>query len=123
MLQEVKNKYYQPDISELYVGYECECNPQPKSNPNLWRLFTIDNSEFLKRIIEYPESAKTKYLDSDDIVSLGFEETTLSEYKKGDLYIVLYSDNKILIQNEGETVYYGACKSKNELKKILEWIK
>jgi hypothetical protein len=86
-------------------------------------LFTIDNSEFLKRIIEYPESAKTKYLDSDDIVSLGFEETTLSKYKKGDLYIVLYSDNKILIRNEGETVYYGACKSKNELKKILEWIK
>ena len=64
-----------------------------------------------------------KYLDSDDIVSLGFEEITLSEYKKGDLYIVLYSDNKILIQNEGETVYYGACKLKNELKKILEWIK
>ncbi len=22
-----------------------------------------------------------------------------------------------------EQVYYGACKSKNELKKILEWIK
>lgn len=134
----MENKYYQPDISELYVGYECfwikdliknitEDNLIPVTFTSKKLSSTLfppiqweheDTDDFIPNLM----SIRTKYLDSDDIISLGFTVNTLSEYKKEDIYIVLYTDDKVLIQNEGETVYYGICKSKNELKLVMKWI-
>jgi hypothetical protein len=133
------NKYYTPDISELYVGYECFwikdlIKDITKDNlipitftskklsstlfpPIQWEHEDTDN--FKPNLMSY----RTKFLDSDDIISLGFTVNALSEYKKGDIYIVIYTDNKILIQDDNKTKYYGRCKSKNELKTILSWIR
>jgi len=129
-----KNKYYQPDLSELYVGYECEQ--------------TYDLEEYVPYIIDYKhghldfpqstESIRSKYLDSDDIISLGFEEKrkiadSILYYKKEEGFpygLFLFhqpNTNNIVIDNnesysDNDTYFRGLCKSKNQLKKILSWI-
>ena len=148
-----KEKYYQPDISELYIGYECEINPQPITNPNLWQSAVLKNVEYLKRVTERPESIRAKYLDSDDIISLGFEQLNQIDPHFGKIsylynvpkdsdwmdgfkvsFLLKHEQGKIRIEKQmfggftgtqkyNEQVYYGPCKSRNELKKILEWIK
>ncbi len=126
-----QEKYYTPDISELYVGYECEW----LDTRNDWT-----NLEFkLPNDISLDDTYRTKYLDSDDIISLGFQEKrkiiNSSVYFKEEvgfpygLFLVHHPNSTtITIDNDGdfdnyECYFKGDCKSINELKKILSWIK
>lgn len=160
----MENKYYTPDISELYVGYETywikdhtkeltEDNLIPVTFTSKELSSTLfppiqweheDTDEFKPNLI----SLRSKYLDSDDIISLGFEEVMsiveendIDRYEPGftlvidkDNYYDLYMlrDNKIRIvykyyvnsiSQEWKIVFEGLCRSKNELKTILSWIK
>jgi len=69
-----KNKYYTPDISELCVGYQCEC----LDTRNDWMQFSI----MLPNDISLDDTYRTKYLDSDDIISLGFERLNITTILK-----------------------------------------
>lgn len=155
----MENKYYQPELSELYVGYETywikdqikeltEENLVPVTftskklsstlfPPIQWEHEDTDN--FKPNLMSY----RTKYLTSDDIISLGFNKIADNRYElicdnKGKVeygtkfYIELYYPYEtpwITITHEpviwcSETIsYIGRCKSKNELKTILSWIK
>lgn len=78
-----ENKYYIPDISELYVGYETNfiSGKGLDKIDNIKNIvITLDNIKTIERDLSL---VRTKYLDSDDIISLGFKEMCLSEYKKG----------------------------------------
>ena len=127
-----ENKYYTPDISELHIGYECEW----LDTRNDWVGLVIK----LTNDISTEDTYRTKYLDSDDIISLGFEEKrkTIDSiiYHKKDFFNFPYglwlkhkpNSNCIVLDNDecysdNDTYFQGLCKSKNELKKILEWIK
>lgn len=159
-----KEKYFVPELSELYVGYEAywiidhikeltEDNLIPVTfsakklcitlfPPLKWEQEHSD--DFNPNLMSY----RTKYLDSDDIISLGFESlmvltevNDIDKYEPGftlnidkdnfyDLYML--EDNKIRIvykyyvntlSQEWKVVYEGLCKSKNQLKTILSWIK
>ena len=158
-----ENKYYTPNISELYVGYECESNwdfyrnedGSKSSQVGGWKGVIFKGIN--QAVIHYLSLGmyRTKYLDSDDIISLGFEPLHKTDVFFGrnsyflevpkDINIMFMDDytvtfelkheqGKIRIEKQmfggfsgneklSEQVYYGPCKSKNELKKILEWIK
>lgn len=167
----MENKYYTPDISELYVGYETywikdhikELN-EDNLVPVIFTSKKLSSTLFPPIQWEHEDtddfkpnlmSIRTKYLDSDDIISLGFDQLDVVDdffgrnnylYKvPKDLNIMIMDGFKVsfLLKHEqgkiriekrmfggftgtqkyNEQVYYGACKSKNELKKILEWIK
>jgi hypothetical protein len=75
-----ENKYYTPDISEFYSGFEYEYLDQNKKNP-IW----IKSNEFSNDWVydDNPHYAvsrnikegniRVKYLDQEDIESLGFK--------------------------------------------------
>jgi hypothetical protein len=147
----MENKYYTPDISELYVDYECFWIK------DLIKDFSADNlipvtftSKKLSSTLFTPSpfnpksemdfkpnlmSIRSKYLDSEDIISLGFKEKRKiidsTNYFNEELKLFLFhnpNNNTIILDNDGDYDAYdcyfqGLCKSKNELKKILEWIK
>jgi len=132
------DKYYTPEIEEFHVGFEYE-----------W--LNISNSEWLKKThssldcsYNSPERTRVKYLDREDIESLGFipiipsniedkgsyEPDWWSTTKTGDGYQILkcknYSTNEITYeisygQHEYRQVKFdGTIKNKSELKKLLK---
>ena len=140
----MENKYYIPNISELFIGYELESKFVEKDTI-WWESDTISSGRHLDHFIgfRYDNKIRTKVLDSDDIISLGFNKIADNRYElicdnKGKVeygtkfYIELYYPYEtpwITITHEpviwcSETIsYIGRCKSKNELKTILSWIK
>lgn len=150
-------KYYTPEISELYVGYEIEvCTNHGyesfNNNIKIWDKHTIsikDDSgtytnmfnDVIIGIDDGHQPVRTKYLDSNDIISLGFEEvrikllqsyTNSSEKELVGVFIkdnleinYNFNTNKAYIKddrNYGAIYFYGLCKSKNELKTLLKLI-
>ena len=141
-------KYYTPDISEFYVGFEYESNYN-KSN---WETTTLkyedtvsffDNYEY----DAYPTEFRVKYLDIEDIESFGFTHTTsLNGYQENfrieklfrrlneehddtmwqNVFLQYAPDiHRIIIRNEisdgseDETFFEGIIKNKSELKRLL----
>lgn len=152
----MENKYYTPDLSELHIGYETNfiSGKGLDKTDNIKRVtITTDNIKTIERDISL---VNTKYLDSSDIISLGFEQLDTIDVlfgKNSYLYkvpknpeilhemdgyttrlLLKHEQGKIRIEKQMfggmsgleenyEQVYYGPCKSKNELKTILSWIK
>ena len=141
-------KYYTPDISEFYVGFEYESNYN-KSN---WETTTLkyedtvsffDNYEY----DAYPTEFRVKYLDIEDIKSFGFTHTaSLKGYQENfrieklfrrlneehddtmwqNVFLQYAPDiHRIIIRNEisdgseDETFFEGIIKNKSELKRLL----
>lgn len=132
------NKYYTPDISEFYVGFEYEY----KLDDLIWTpmVFGFD----LLRL--YPESplkneTRVKRLDEQDILNLGFEITDKTEYSYlYGFYRKQFSNEESLTLTpkeknifslaiehhydwEGSNEMHFEIKNKFELKKLLEKIK
>ena len=73
------NKYYTPIIEEFHVGFEYEYNSNTFEEP-IWKLSTYDTLDFVSHSYddcEFDSSellfTRVKYLDKEDIESLGFE--------------------------------------------------
>lgn len=126
-------KYYKPNLSELYIGYECETQVDPYPD---YVNTVIEDDNCFNFIINNDWRVRTKYLDSDDIISLGFK------LLKNNVYSIMDEEHELFLQVDYNyenidvivsLFYYvdsiadyrfcGKCKSKNELKKILEWIR
>lgn len=121
----MENKYYVPDITEFYVGFEYEA-----LDPvcDVWVKFTV-NAEFEnENPLWFPSVNKTrvKLLDKEDIESLGFE---FGEYSKGR-----FKNETIELFNKFSTVWVihaigsdyrdklfeGNIKNLSELKVLLK---
>jgi hypothetical protein len=145
------NKYYEPDISEFYVGFEYE-----QQEPGLlarstseWKKMVFELTESSWKIYRYSNlsTIRVKYLDKEDIESLGFKFTGNGESysdelnswhfdyvftKKGFFDIKLQyinwraNDNEysmVLIKKDDTFVYRGVIKNKSELIKLLSQLK
>ena len=74
------NKYYHPSIEEFHVGFEYEYRNHDgtvKNNTvlNSWNKSTISDLNelsYVERGLQTPNNTRVKYLDKDDIESLGF---------------------------------------------------
>lgn len=181
----MNNKYYQPELEELYIGYEFEYrqnlatyiynedghidkvmawdkNVNEINNNNTWIKDKVLKEDLIDDTSKnrsfghndyfnvYSFPIRTKYLDIEDIESLGFIKSSM-QFRKKDLenYIVGFSNrfdndlihvyidkkyNNIKIVKEEivlkdgfeeleyETLFKGSCKSINELKLILKMI-
>jgi hypothetical protein len=140
-----ESKYYSPEIEEFHVGFEFECSNGYKK----WVKRTFNNGECAEQYC-YEEDGRVKYLDADDIISLGFKKANIPnvfnnedheivegfEYMvdKGN-FVLLYhygANTKIASQNiynehsgnwTSEVLFQGTIKNKSELKKILHQTK
>lgn len=146
-----QDKYYTPTIEEFHVGFEYEIidlssnNYQEDESKCKWDKKIIEESNFyssykenslFESVLSYLDKnrIRVKYLDKQDIESLGFKFLTKVKEKASayqldnwslyndencELKIVKLNTNSIL----GYDVYFnGYCKSINELRKILEFL-
>lgn len=131
------NKYYVPDISELYIGFEYQQFSHLKGK---WDNLELDLSHFMTILDEEScdwdeHNIRVKYLDFSDIESLGFRlvkihpGTTSHEFEtKDSRYMITFDPNfstgwNITILDEVDFIFfYGYIKNKSELSKILKQI-
>lgn len=131
------NKYYTPDITEFHVGFECEINHRDRdgSGNRTWSKeiirFSQPYMDFIKYLFEKEKNnIRVKYLDKEDIESLGFKEYVHSygtDFRNKTHKIAWWWDNKgieiRIITESGigeKCVFSGVVKNKSELKKLLE---
>lgn len=129
-----ENKYYIPEIEDLSVGYECELNiPNLPDIKGGWKKISLTNETLnnyfsLVRLPSYKTFVRTKYLDKEDIESLGwkFDANKADDYKyylnSYILYFPYAEEEPILIKDQKNTLFYGECKSINELKTIMKFL-
>lgn len=146
----MENKYYTPQIAELYIGYKCEVKES-----NGWYPWDTYNAGDVSDLTDWIRTGdvRTKYLDKEDIESLGWLHvggqmisfgTQDFELRSGDIVYLLKYIPRAVIKNEvrRETAimlqmtvdnpeqipggdeaamkYYGACPSINELKFLMK---
>ena len=121
-----ENKYYTPDNSEFHVGFEYEHGPL--GSP-LWNKKVVQTRLFYG----IDGATRVKYLDQEDIESLGFEfvkkDYPWLVFTKENIYLHFKHENEtpqiILSYSEGSFAsrcFYGWVKNKSELKRILKQI-
>lgn len=137
------NKYYTPTIDEFYVGFECE-----RKEDDIWKPYTITLSSWSSNALwlmlrDDPSSFRVKYLDEEDIESLGFIKDNdiykLTRYdftwtlkftfkvikniKNKEIIITNTVIKKSLINSitqEFSIIFNGEIKNKSELIKLLK---
>ena len=144
------SQYYTPDVSEFFVGFEYE-----EKSSGLWTkqvyndkspILTgqwFDGHTYMYNTIEQyiqQEIIRVKYLDREDIESLGFfyyrgvKETgsqgmllsnKLTFTKKKNFYLVFDTVNREVIIEKltsNEQFFKGFIKNKSQLVKVLEML-
>lgn len=135
------SKYYTPDISDLFVGYECEFLEDPSQEK--WTPFVFKN------ISSEPEhgwsitmsSVRTPYLTKEQIEKEGWEETENNyvrvwggySFKKRNMSLRFSPTEGLLIINidfsretthpmgyPDDSMFKGKCPSINEFRKICK---
>ena len=144
----MEDKYYTPKIEEFHVGFEYEQHEIINERDPHWKMMVKKMGFSTKEInqmfynVDLVENLdqkriRVKYLDSNDIESLGFDQTAcygnyiefndnVKAYKSRSNKL-LYNTNYKLLNVEyycfdediRETVFIGIIKNKSELKKLL----
>ena len=139
-----QSKYYTPSIEEFHVGFEYESFVD---NEFGWlkNLTTQTNNPLARFPHKVIGSIRVKYLDQEDIESLGFQWShTITgrygdylnfkgrtkydgifqlQYTFGDSKIFTEKGAQLLIKHGKEVQkFYGLVKNKSELKRILSQI-
>jgi hypothetical protein len=131
----MENKYYTPALEEFHVGFEFEVKVS-----SIWATNVVSPEHGLLTYATNLEKFRVKYLDKEDIESLGGKENAWSgvdsQWKQYDFGHLLLSHGgmshyKISVPSAGEHtnkgfmhrwVFKGIIKNKSELKKILTQI-
>lgn len=145
----MENKYYIPTIDEFHIGFEYEYKSCHEINNNMdWikqTMHFMDMCDIGLELNNDPNISwqfRVKYLDKEDIESLGFGLRNNYElfdmfcytkllkpdfHRDGIELIYHYDNNRLVIQsdidhfNHGERVYFdGYIKNKSELKVLLK---
>lgn len=139
------NKYYIPEISEIYIGFEYEVKHYylDKLEYGDFSKAIVSLSTFQFAIMELRQSrVRVKHLDKEDIESLGWKcyklfKTSnngtdisdnyifkyenkyhlISDFSKGGMLIL--KGNK-LISSDITKIFSGIIKNKSELKKLMQ---
>jgi hypothetical protein len=139
-----ENKYYIPEIEELYIGLDCEIYGQNTNKliRNIsWHPVKVWYGPEISKLVGILQCNKLikthhirlKYLDREDIESLGFDldQKTKDGYCfiygnmfSGD-YILTTKDFKTIditnmIGNKNDISFSGIIKNKSELKKLMK---
>jgi len=127
-----ESKYYTPEITEFYVGFECEIQ-----RAGTWDKFILTHGEvsmLYTRSFAHKDNLsnliRVKYLDLQDIQELGFvfvgqDEVGLFEFRGDEIELYFNPHNQRIIifkMPELDCIFRGQIKNKSELKKVLEMI-
>lgn len=130
----MEDKYYTPELSDIFIGQEIWVRGFTKIESYILILYDLVdfckmNSPLYKGI-----PCQIKYLDEEDIESLGFiydYDDSTSEVEKYyyhtdeeiDLYIN-FNSKEVIIVNRTKTkmIFNGLIKSKSELKKLMKML-
>ena len=115
-------KYYTPNIEDLFIGYECE-----SYNNGIWEKHTFKDIDY-EGILIYLDGIwlQTPYLTKEQIQSEGWKlhDEKHNEFRKG-CYVLVYrfSNQQLQIADTDSSYgwqvkFVGNCKSINELRKI-----
>ena len=122
----MENKYYTPEIEEFHVGFEYEW-VKPDRTETI-KLECLNNIGFLWGIT-IPEGVRVKYLDQEDIESLGFKQSKTDKYwydsKCGRYWVHKESIDDwrwIISDEQSEVSFAGTIKNKSELKRVLKML-
>lgn len=134
----MENKYYTPDISEFHVGFEFESNYTLFSADKEWHKVTLIMPDCEWFWSEYLEDAtesefRVKYLDREDIESLGWEEKEPYIFTIKDtnlIYRLLFTGfdvYRIRIFEEStpikQQIFVGKIRNKSELKILMNQLR
>ena len=120
------NSYYKPDITEFHIGFDYEV----KYKNGEWQKQCLNDELASLRFIDYklktnPDDIRVKYLDKEDIESLGWKFKT-DLYIKDNLTLQVHKDSITIkyynnFNNEWRTnVEQIIIKNKSELKILLK---
>ncbi len=130
--------YYTPTIEEFHVGFEYEIYTLDTNNlKHKWKKFNVPfRTDTLEQLLASEFPPRVKYLDKEDIESLGFvfKKETESSYVKDNITIHVYDAKRWntendtitifkrdLIRTVGKTIIFsGTIKNKSELKRLLK---
>lgn len=121
------NKYYIPKIEEFHVGFEYEAESTCYPDKNNWHaeVFYMNPShlQIVNRNTIFDKKVRVKYLDKEDIESLGWEQIKYDTYKyKGtSIHLEFNPEYKTIIYSTrlGHWLFSGEIKNKSELKKLM----
>jgi hypothetical protein len=132
----MEDKYYTPDISEFYEGFEWEQYLSGSNKEYQKMIFTLKDVNFIVNC--YLKSLqdgwiRVKYLDKEDIESEGFifviNDGGWEYFSRYPKQLSYYKDRPTEIEisngesyDERETYFQGIIKNKSELKRILKMI-
>ncbi len=138
----MESKYYTSSIEEFYVGFEYEdFNPKDESFAGDWvsKVFDAGDYEWLVNYKHITDLIRVKYLDKEDIESLGFASLGSMWFFKQDCLTVngenflnckirMWNNNQLDIyadykdNDELQLVFRGVVKNKSELVKVFKMI-
>jgi len=125
----MQNKYYTPTVEEFHIGFEYEFRTGDAWEPLIWRSDVTIMGRILKNLI------RVKYLDKDDIESLGFKLRDQKDpyyliFDKGIYSLMVYKNFYryhmtifgVVPYSEDHTdrIFFGEIKNKSELKRLLK---
>jgi hypothetical protein len=126
----MENKYYTPTIEEFHVGFEYEVLAGTDWVNTQIHVENITLN--IDRVINHIETCRVKYLDKEDIESLGFEHkgSLWFDFKKYFWKIRKWNKNEIDLyycfatmdmtgEDDKELRFRGAIKNKSELIKLM----
>lgn len=126
---EEQNKYYTPKLEEFRVGFEFEYHEHFGKNFGNWSKIIVDENDsfFTLSNLLASMSVRVKYLDKEDIESLGFNIILQDQYNiecwGKNIILLVDSDYyiQIIIQEDGieNYLFQGTIKNKSELKVLL----
>ena len=129
----MENNYYTPSLEEFHIGFEFETSYL--EDYDTWKKVTLEFDDFgfytsTWEVDSNPTEFRVKYLDKEDIESLGWtdgETHGLSgyvlNYATDDSYQMYYDkDNQFTqIYNwDSKIIFEGIIKNKSELKRLLK---
>lgn len=134
----MNDKYYTPEIEEFHVGFEFEISVlNDNATKHIWIGQTFKGEETRTYFTEELEKKdiRVKYLDREDIESLGFKMPMPEGEGLPNFYInydlscsMMFSNNKDVLcrldmlnsKHKMKTSYIGKIKNKSELKRLLK---
>ena len=130
----MENKYFTPDITDIYVGYELEWKSQIRKQD--WKITVCDTDlisiiydEYEHADIEEPfnQQFRVPYLTKEQIEAEGWTKEK-SYFIKNNIY--LFFEDKFLVIDSGnpfsweaidsEILFKGKCKDINTFRKICK---
>ena len=118
-------KYFEPKIEDLYVGYECEITYY-KNNENTYWIPSILDLWTITTIIDEKEGGfRTSYLTKEQIENEGWNLIYKEDFiifKNKLCCIFLFPNNYINIYNEYGVIFQGKIRCINEFRKLMKFL-